>query len=517
MIPFSLGELAALAGASLESTDTSGNKKPAEIVIKEVSTSSREIGSDCLFIPLKGERFDAHDFIADALEHGAVAFGCSRSGAQDPLTCDSKVKKALAAQGTTGNSVPAVVRCTDTLRLLGLCGLLVRNKCHARIGAITGSCGKTTAKEMMAAILGQAGNTLFTQGNFNNDVGVPLTLLNLSSEHDFAVVEQGASHLEDIARTAEFVQADNALITNVGEAHIAGFGSRHGVYRGKSEILDALFARFDAPEPVVGSSAVKGIGVIPADSEWLPEWRKDYASRFASGQLLTFGESEDATMQVGNITSVDGTLTFHLHCRDERFPLDTDICLNTLGRHNAINAAGAALLALTLGASAEQVKNGLSSAQNMKGRLHPVTYGCGLTVIDDAYNASFNAVIAAIDTLSGFKGKRVFIFGDMGELGDEELELHRKVGLHAQGKIDLFLGIGPLAQYSSQAMGAGACHFSNHESLINYLNALVNEKVKHHPDEPLICLVKGSHAMHMDKIVTALNELGIGLSPERAR
>lgn len=499
MIPFSLSELKAAAAGVLKLGAQFSKAHDESYEVTSVSTSSKEIADEhALFVPLKGERFDAHDFIGDALAHGAKVIGSARSVEQ--------LKEKLADKADALDEV-AVLECADTQRLLGLSGQIVRRKAKATVGAITGSCGKTTAKQMSAAILGQCGKTLYTNGNFNNDVGVPLTLLRLDESYDFAIIEQGASHLEDIARTAEFVEAQYALITNVGEAHILGFGSREGVYHGKSEILDKLFSLYPVKEQSFSRQGkLQGIGIVPCDSEWLAKWQEDYQEAFSNGKLLTFGEKEGATMQVSKIESVNGKLSFHLHSFDERYAFDADITLDALGRHNAINAAGAALLGLVMGASADDVIKGLSSTEHMDGRLTPEHFDSGLTVIDDAYNASFNAVIAAIDTLSTFKGKRVFIFGDMGELGDEEVNLHSKVGAHAHNKIDLLLCIGPLSQYSVQAMGSKALHFVSHDDLIGYLTTFLEDHVKE--QDGVTCLVKGSHAMHMDKVVNALKELG---------
>ncbi len=514
MQAFKLQELLSLAQLQLP-LESSEQEQVLALEIKSVSTSSREIGEQCLFVPLKGERFDGHDFIMSALEQGAVAFASAMSKQELLSRCEVDKRDAFAALMHKAVIIP----CPDTLRFFGQCGQLVRQKCAPQLvlGAITGSCGKTSVKEMTASILSQCGTTLFTQGNFNNDVGVPLTLLRLDQSQQFAIIEQGASHLQDIARTAEFVEADYALITNVGQAHILGFGSREGVYHGKSEILDQLFALHPLKNEGAGagtgagagagSERRGGFGIVPADSEWFAKWQEDYADFVAAGKLLSFGEMDHATMQVSNIVvnSQEESLSFHLHCADQRFPLDADITLPVLGRHNAINAAAAALLALTMGATAEAVVAGLSSAKLMQGRLSAQHYK-NLTVIDDAYNASFNAVIAAIDTLSAQNGVRILILGDMGELGDEEILLHEKVGSHAQGKIDLLLCIGPLSQYCVQKMGHQALHFLHHEDLIAMLQGKIEQEIAagHH----VSCLVKGSHAMHMEKVVAALQDFG---------
>ena len=429
MIAFTLAQLAAFAPCEV----LAGNAvklSVEQVTITHVSTSSQEIGENCLFIPLKGERFDAHKFIADALSRGAVACATHLSE-EEILALLSPEEQERYHQW---REQAYLLKCTDTLRLLGRCGELVRHKSPALIGAITGSCGKTSAKEMTAAILSHCGSTLYTAGNFNNDVGVPLTLLRLDEKQPFAIIEQGASHLQDIARTAEFVAADYALITNVGEAHILGFGSREGVYKGKSEILDHLFTLHPVDKieqsPTAALKREVGFGIVPADSPWWPRWQEDYAAA---------------------------------------------------------------------------VQQGLNSSQLISGRLTPEHYG-QLTVIDDAYNASFNAVLAAVDTLSKQQGVRILVLGDMGELGDAEIELHEKVGAYAVGKIDWLVCIGPLSQYCVEAMGQKACHFLKHEDLLAVLEAHVSECLD--AGKEVCCLVKGSHAMHMEKVVSALQELG---------
>lgn len=472
----------------------------SDFIISHVSTSSREIGENTLFIPLKGERFDAHDFISDAIKNGAKSFATAKS--IDELVASGQDRNLLL-------SVPHFA-CKDTLRLLGLCGQLVRHNVGSLVvGAITGSCGKTTTKELCAAILKEKGRTLFTQGNFNNDVGVPLTLLRLTAEDEFAIIEQGASHLQDIARTCEFVDADYALITNIGAAHIEGFGSLKGVYHGKSEILDSLFARHDENSP-----HHIGIGVIPADSPFFNDFKTDRKAFYEKGKLVSFGVSEEATMRVSDISefidekSGQPQLTFKLSCSDPRFLINAEIVLNTLGEHNAINAAGAALLAMAMGANQNEVVKGLSTYQNVSGRLSfEKNDKLNLTIIDDAYNASHTAVLAAIDTLNRFDKTtdRVLIFGDMGELGSDAVKLHEEVGDYAKGKIDKLLALGPYAKGTIEHMGDNGHHFSNHDELIAYLKDLIFKN--HEAKRNTVCLVKGSHAMHMDTIVKALQEL----------
>lgn len=453
MIPFYLSELADKAQATLIGAD---------VKVNNVTTDSRNCPPGSLFIALKGEKFDAHDFLPQAVASGASSLGVSKGD---------------------NFSVP-YVKCSDTLRLLGFAGLTVREKCKAKIGAVTGSCGKTTVKEMAYSILRQDFNAMCTEGNFNNDVGVPLTLLRLHKDLDFAVIEQGASHKGDIRRTAKFVKPDAAVITNVGQAHIEGFGSAYGVYAGKSEILDDVLAR-------------GGVGIVPSFSEWIEKWRDDYQEAFSLGKMLTFGFNDDDFVKISAVKATNDGVSLILTAQGN----SEHIKLNLLGEHNAKNAAAAAALCLALGCDFKYIKSGLENTASVKGRLQ-ILKADGYTLIDDAYNASFNAVISGIDTLSAFDGYKVMVFGDMGELGDEARSLHEKVGLYAKDKINLLLCLGPLSRYSVEKAGSMARHFDSHEALAEFLNG---EVIKRHQD--VVILVKGSHAMRMDLITNRLSVL----------
>ena len=456
MISFKLSELAIFGNYKLLGQD---------VVINKVSTDSRDC-KDALFVALKGERFDGHDYIGKAVENGAIAI------------VSSKVLDPNAFKNVS------IVLCNDTLKALGYCGYLVRRQCKAKIASLTGSCGKTTVKEFTQEILSLNGNSMCTNGNFNNDVGVPLTLLRLDNTLDYAVIEQGASHLFDIAHTCEFVKADTALINNVGKAHIEGFGSFDGVYKGKSEILESVLSN-------------GGKAVIPSDSNYYERFASDYKSALLNGSLLTFGSHDFDFVQVSNIKDAIDGVSCSIRANDTSF----DLKMNVIGAHNASNAAAATTLALMTGASEAALKAGLESVSSMQGRLCAHEFK-KMTLIDDAYNASFNACMSAIDTLSLYKGHRVFIFGDMGELGNAAVELHEKLGEHAASKVDETLCVGPLSENTSRCAGVSGKHFNCHSDLVQYARDLLDKY-------PYVSfLVKGSHSMHMDTISKELIALG---------
>lgn len=454
MISFRLSELAVFGNYLLQGEDRE---------IDLVSTDSRSTDG-ALFVALRGEKFDAHDFIDQAIQNGAVAVLASRKLSPDT---ESRV---------------SVVYCDDTQRALGICGFLVRRRFKGVVASLTGSCGKTTVKEFTQSILSQNGSSMCTEGNFNNDIGVPKTLLRLSNDYDFAVIEQGASHLFDIAHTCEFVRANTALINNIGGAHIEGFGSFDGIYKGKSEILESVLS-------------ANGMAAVPSDDAYYTRWASDYKASLRDGRLVSFGSHDFDLVQYMNVRSGADGLDFTLRADTKCF----DVHMNVLGEHNAKNAAAACALALISGAKIETLAAGLNQASTLKGRLSLKKYS-NFAVIDDAYNASFNAVIAAIDTLSALDGHRVLVFGDMGELGDEAQSLHTKVGQYANGRIDELLCVGKLTQYTASAYKGSCRHFNLHEDLIQYAQNIIKHKAY------TSFLVKGSHSMHMDTVSAALTE-----------
>lgn len=447
MIPLSLQDIAKVLGGQLLGE---------ERTIAAVSSDSRQIPADCLFVALKGERFDGHSFCVQAVADGAAALLVS-----EPLPV----------------AVPQVV-VPDTRYGLGQLGAMVRNRVAPKVIAITGSCGKTTVKEMCAAILSQRGSVLATQGNLNNEIGVPLTLLRLTPEHQFAVLELGANHPGEIAWTTSLARPDVALINNVAAAHLEGFGSLQGVALAKSEIFTGLVEQ--------------GVAVINADSEFYSHWRADLEPN-----LISFGlENRRADVLARDIER--DALGCH------RFTLVTplgemDVHLPIPGRHNISNALAATAATLPLGMTLPMIKRGLEMMQPVKGRLC-IQQLPGVTLIDDTYNASVESVLAAIDTLAAMPGYRVLVFGDMGELGQEAEAQHRRVGQHARlAGLDAVYTVGSLAALSAEE--AQGRHFADKPALFAALGDLLQQ-------QPAITLLaKGARSSRMEEVIAFVKNL----------
>ena len=428
------------------------NCPDAALMVKNISTDTRTVSAGALFLALQGERFDAHDFAAQAADKDAVAIVVSR-----PLP-DVSLPQILVA---------------DTRIALGQIAAWVRNQLDLQIVAITGSCGKTTVKEMCAAILRQSAPVLATQGNLNNEIGVPQTLLRLTPDEHYAVVELGANHPGEIAWTTSLVKPDVAVINNVAAAHLAGFGSLRGVAVAKTEIFSGL--------------SETGTAIINADSEFYDWWRE-----ILSVRTLSFGvENPKADFRAENIEQNEaGIASFMLICPLGRIAIQ----LPVPGLHNVSNALAAAAVTTSLGLSLEQVKSGLMTMVPVKGRFCVQKLSDSVTVIDDTYNASVQSVMAAIDTLSVMPGYRVLVFGDMGELGADAATLHRQIGEHAKAKkLDTVLTIGELSRNTAEA--ASGQHFVNKESLYQALQQLMQQQ------RPVTILAKGARSARMEDVV----------------
>ncbi len=430
----------------------------ADAQIDSVTTDTRKIEAGGLFIALKGEKFDAHEFAAEAIAAGAAAL---------------VVSKRLPV------GVPQLV-VADTRIALGQLGAWVRQQVPARVVGLTGSSGKTSVKEMAAAILRQCGNVLYTAGNFNNDIGVPLTLLRLTAEHDFAVIEMGANHLGEIAYTTDLARPETALVNNLSAAHLEGFGSLAGVAQAKGEIFEGLPA--------------EGIAILNADSNDWPHWQRHLTNK------TVWRFSPDAAADV-NFYATDVKLSplkteFTLH--SPQGPVT--VLLPLPGRHNIANALAGAALALSVGASLDAVREGLSTLSAVPGRLFPIALSEGKTLLDDSYNANVGSMTAAAQTLAEMPGYRVMALGDMAELGAETENCHRQVGeAIREAGIDKVFTIGHASRVISDVSGCGE-HLQDKAALTARLTSLLSEHAV------ITILIKGSRSAAMEQVVRALQE-----------
>jgi UDP-N-acetylmuramoyl-tripeptide--D-alanyl-D-alanine ligase len=440
-----------------------GQLSGSDAIIKGVSTDTRTIAPGDLFIALVGPNYDGHEFIQTATEQGAAAF--------------------IVAQQVDSNLPCIVVK--DTKLALGKLGAAIKAKVAPLTVAITGSSGKTTVKEMVAAILSRRGKVLSTKGNFNNDIGVPLTLLRLEQDHEFAVIELGANHLGEIAYTTDLVKPDVATIVNAAAAHLEGFGSLLGVARAKSEIFKGL------------NSA--GLAIVNDDSQFKDFWR----GKLHHCRVEGFSVGSASDYQAADITlGLDGCAQFELSTPKGR----VSISLALPGTHNVNNALAAAALSMAVGASLEDVKLGLLYMQQVNGRLNVKQLGSQVKLIDDTYNANVASVNAAVDLLASFSGRRILILGDMGELGEKARYYHEQVGDYAkQQGVDNLYTLGVLSQNASEAFNGNGHHFSQVEELVEYLlSALTNEQ------RDITILVKGSRSARMERVVVALEGSVLG-------
>jgi UDP-N-acetylmuramoyl-tripeptide--D-alanyl-D-alanine ligase len=342
--------------------------------------------------------------------------------------------------------------------------------------AVTGSAGKTTVKQHIAEILSVKRRVCVTQGNLNNDIGVPLTLMRMTADDAALVVELGANHAGEIAYLASLVEPTVGVVTNAGPAHLEGFGSLAGVAAAKGELFDYL--------PRAGTS------VINADDPF----RADWLARARTEFVATFGLGADADCRVIGEPKLESSHTrFKLRLPDGE---TVDVVLPLLGPKNVINALAAAAAAHAVGASAEDVRIGLSRAEPVRGRLNALAGLQGSTVIDDSYNANPASVRAALDYLGRLLGTRILVLGDMAELGPEAVEFHREIGAYAQSRCDTLFSIGELARHAARAYGADAHSFDDLRPLETALKSRL--------DAGVTVLVKGSRIMGLERLVRAL-------------
>ncbi|VAW99186.1 UDP-N-acetylmuramoyl-tripeptide--D-alanyl-D-alanine ligase [hydrothermal vent metagenome] len=423
-----------------------------ELCLQGLSIDSRTTNPGDLFVAITGDNFNGHDFIDNAISKGALAAVTEKNLKLDipTLTVD------------------------DSRQALADIAYHWRKEFSYPLVAITGSNGKTTVKEMISSIFSQQGNVLATLGNLNNEIGVPLTLLQLTSEYKYAVVEMGANHIGEIDVLSKTAVPDVAVITNVAEAHLGGFGSIDNIAEAKSEIFSGL--------------SENGVAVLNANDNYFPYWKQKCGVK-----NISFGvNNEDADVYaLVNKVSLDNIIRIQT-------PLGSfDVKLQLLGLHNISNALAATAAAISCDIPLYSISKGLEKVQAISGRLEIKSGVYGCRIIDDTYNANPTSLKAAVNVLKGFPGKHFCALGDMGELGSNAVALHGESGeLLKKAGIDKLFTIGELASEASKKFGKNALNFAEFDSM--------STSIRDEIDCDSTLLIKGSRSMHMEKLVNKL-------------
>jgi UDP-N-acetylmuramoyl-tripeptide--D-alanyl-D-alanine ligase len=449
MIAHTLGDLAQITGGRLVG---------ASIPFTSTSTDSRSLSAGALFVALRGPSFDGHEFVAAALQRGAVG---------------ALVHHELSI------AIPQVV-VGDSLRALSAFAHAWRREFEIPVVAITGSNGKTTTKEMIGAILARRGPCLVTQGNLNNHIGVPLTLLRLTAEHRSAVIEMGANHQGEIAGLTAIAEPTIGVITNAGAAHLEGFGGLDGVARGKGELLRAL--------------PTTGVAIVNADDEFAGFWRETTSA----ARVFTFGLADAADFLARNVRTQMSTAGFRFEF-ELQTPAGVHACkLALAGVHNLRNALGAAAAAFAAGASLDNIVAGLGAMRAVSGRLNLLPAIHGGFLLDDSYNANPSSLRAGIDALTAVSGEHWLVLGDMLELGEGDNALHAEMGNYARDAgVKKLFAVGPRARFAVDAFGPGAEWFADVEALI--------AKVQSQLQPSVTVLIKGSRANRLERVAAGLS------------
>ncbi|AMA65098.1 UDP-N-acetylmuramoyl-tripeptide--D-alanyl-D- alanine ligase [Candidatus Arsenophonus lipoptenae] len=456
MISISIKQLLSITKGVLYSTN---EQHDLNLCINTIIINSRQHSINSLFIALKGNFFDGHSFVKEAISNGTII---------------------LLVEKWLNIKCPQII-VNDTYLAMGKLAAWIRSQSSAQVIGITGSSGKTSVKEMVSNILSQLGMTLFTKGNFNNKIGVPLTLFRLTEKYNYIVVEIGANHFHEIEYITNIVKPNSVLINNLYSAHLEGFGSLNGVAKAKGEILYGL--------------SKKGTVVINLDSH---NW-KTWSSYINEEQIIwwfSLRQQKYANFYAKNIVMQSIGSEFELHT-PFGFIL---ISLSLPGIHNIANAIAASALAISVGATIEQVSYGLAQVKPIFGRLYPIYLTPSKLILDDTYNSNVGSMVAAIDVLSNMPGYRILVVGDMNELGNKSLKFHFEIGVNIKHKqINQVLSIGQYSYLISQYSKYGE-HFISKKKLIERLILLIQEY------EIISVLIKGSRSTAMEEIVHSLQE-----------
>lgn len=424
-----------------------------------VSIDTRSLHVGNVYIAIKGGHLDGHHYLQQAKEAGAVA-----------AIVSEKMDVAL----------PQLV-VADTTLAMGQLAKYWRQQFSIPVVGITGSCGKTTTTRMVAAILQQQGKTLMPHGNQNNQWGVPLTLFNLNSQHQFAVIEMGADRPGEIHYLAQIVQADIAVLTNVGPVHLEvskgiGFGTLQGVYAEKSEIFRAL--------------GDDGIAIVNIEDHFFADWKKSLTKK----SMVSFGYHSPAMVLAKNVTMNDNLqYAFDLISPQGSIPIQ----LSSLGKHNVLNSLAACAVGIALKIELAKIQQGLMDVPVVSRRLIKHRLPTGAVLIDDSYNSNLISAKAVLDMLAEHNGTNIAVLGDMAEIGAESAAHHTEVGEHAkQLGIDYLFAFGPESIAIANAFGDNAAHYTQADELVSALQCRLTDNT--------LVIVKGSLSTGMDQIVNAL-------------
>ncbi len=433
-----------------------GDEELKSTEVSIIVTDSRKIESGACFAAIKGERSDGHDYIEQCFENGAVCAICENVPESPSKPCIA-VKSTLEALKTVAESY----RSLFSIPIVG----------------ITGSVGKTSTKEMIASVLSQKFNVHKTQGNFNNELGVPITLFGMNDSNTAAVIEMGISDFGEMTRLAKMVRPTHCVITNIGNCHLENLGDRDGVMKAKTEIFDYL-------------TGERKIFLNGDDDKLITQKSRPDI------EPIYFGLGDDNDYHAENIENrgADGISCTLVH-GDRRI----DVYINAIGTYMVSNALAAFAVGESLGMSDEEIARGVAAYKTVGSRDNLIKTD-KIVIIDDCYNANPNSVMGAIDTLMNFSGRRVCILGDMKELGDNEYELHRSVGRYAREKgVDELIAVGKLAEGISEGFGGGAKHYAEVDDILRELKNVIKEGDS--------VLVKASRAMRLERIVAALGKI----------
>lgn len=466
-IPFSVHDLIRATGGEL----LCGNR---DEMFSGVSIDSRKIEPDELFIAIIGDTHDGHAFIPEVLERGVNGLMLDKQHVRGFLSSHDRKQKTTC------------IAVADTRKAIGSLALFQRKRSGVTLSAVTGSSGKTTTRTMISKVVEQKFSTLSTIGNFNNEIGLPLTLLRLGDGHEQAVVEMGMNHAGEITRLARICQPDIGVITNIGRAHLEGVGSIEGVMNAKGELL----------------SEIKPGGTAILNAE---DTRVVMLSERRRGNTLFYGFSEKADIRGINSRVTEGRTSFSICFPDSK----TDVALNTCGDFNVLNALCAAAVGYCLGLSNAEIRKGIESFEPIKGRMNIQSGRNGITIVDDTYNANPDSVRCAIAAFQSLRrgARGIFVMGDMFELGDHSQELHHEIGeiAAASGITSLYL-TGNHAE--EVALGAKGKDMNEKQIFIGGIEDII-QQLKRNLISGDWLLVKGSRAMKMERVIEGLKEIVI--------